>query len=138
LFPLDVTVIVCVRCDEKYEDQEPGRFDAKGKPNRVAIYFPLADHIKAVFGAKTLAKQAKYAWNRPAPPLPMKDRELEDVWDGAIMHELYHDPDPRIQPQSTVYTSLSFDGVEVRKNVSCTLSHRDRIMHGIPFVSTHT
>jgi hypothetical protein len=47
----------------------------------------------------------------------MPDRELEDVWDGQIMQDLYHAPDPRIQPQSTVYTSLAFDGVEVRKKV---------------------
>jgi hypothetical protein len=111
---------VCGRCVEGADNT--CRYNDAGKPIRVAHYFALEEHIRAVFQSKALAKEAKYAWNRPAPAdANMADRELQDVWDGSILHDLYHDPDDRVDPQSTLYFSLSFDGVEIKNKVRCCL-----------------
>jgi hypothetical protein len=119
LFPEELDVTICERCGKT-----PGRYDNKGKPIRVAHYFSIADHIKAAFATKKLAKHAKYAWNRPAPPeANIADRELSDVFDGEIMDELFHHPDPRIQPRRTGYITLAFDGVEIVKKVHCEAQH---------------
>ena len=135
-----MSVVTCGRCIVDPERKAPGRFDSNGKPIRVAHYFPLAEHIKAVFASKALAKHAKYAWERPAPTEEqISNRELEDVWDGNIMDELYHNADPRIKPKSTGYTSLAFDGVELKKKV-CTLPtnrHHPLNKHRLLFVDEH-
>ena len=143
LFPEDLHVIKCARCAsapaKKDKDgkviKPAGRYNSEGKPLRVAHYFPIADHITAAFATKGLAKHAKYGWERPAPTeANMTDRELQDIWDGKIMHELFYNPDPRITPLRTLYFLLSFDGVEVKKKVYYTHIH-DRTTYGIPFVS---
>jgi hypothetical protein len=108
-----VLIVICARCLKG-----PCRFDVDNKPIRIAHYFPIADHIRGVFSAKSLAKAAKYAWDRPRNvDEKMEERELTDVWDGAIMDELYHNADPRIDPLQSVYLSLAFDGVEIKKKV---------------------
>jgi hypothetical protein len=135
LFPDDGgEMIVCARCPKDddgnaiYVDKAPHRYNSEGKPNRVASYFPIADHIKAAFATKTLAKHAKYAWEREKyDHQEMADRELEDVFDGAILQELFHEPDPRVDPQSTVYLSLAFDGVEVKKKVQLSYPYVPRL-----------
>jgi hypothetical protein len=135
LFPDDGgEMIVCARCPKDddgnaiYVDKAPHRYNSEGKPNRVASYFPIADHIKAAFATKTLAKHAKYAWEREKyDHQEMADRELEDVFDGAILQELFHEPDPREDPKSTVYLTLAFDGVEVKKKVQLSYPYVPRL-----------
>ena len=145
LFPEDVEVDVCERCPDGAPDTN--RFDDARAPVRLCHYFALEEHIRAVFHSKALALQAKYAWNRPAPPeRTIADRELEDVWDGDIMDELYHNADPRIDPQSTLYFSLSFDGVEVKKKAHSAhtptahthLHAPEKVIHREIYTSTNT
>jgi hypothetical protein len=122
LFPVAKNVTKCGRCKEG----GPGRYDDEGQPVRVAHYFKVKDHIRAAFGAKALAKAAKYAHERPPPDEEMCDRELEDVWDGEIMDELFHNADPRIEKWKTYYANLAFDGIEVKKKVNFEYSHHKR------------
>lgn len=111
LYPEDLTVVVCPRAT----CQQADRFDSTKRPRRVAFYFDLEDKVQRMFSKKYIAREFSYASTREAEDVSLNLRELRDIWDGSILHNLAD-----VMNEDTLVLQQSNDGVEVQKNLSYT------------------
>ena len=100
--------------------REDTRYNARRKPARQAFYADLFDMVQRMFRSPFAAEMLRYG-PRFQTQLDdaVEDRELNDVYDGSILEDLYHkskSPNRHI----TLYASLTCDGTEVAKNKSYT------------------
>lgn len=125
--PLFYTRDFCPSCDTLYPEdravlecpsqvcKKTDRFNNKGKPVRLAFYFDLEERLQRIFAQKYVAREMRYSSTREVEDVPLSQRELRDVWDGTILHDMQN-----ILDEDTIVLQQSNDGVEVQKNVSYT------------------
>lgn len=68
-----------------------------------------------MFSKKYIAREFSYASTREAEDVSLNLRELRDIWDGSILHNLAD-----VMNEDTLVLQQSNDGVEVQKNLSYT------------------
>jgi len=88
---------LCKKCDYVFPEETP--FTAKcpdcetmmhleGQRRRQVVYFDLADMVSRLYSTPYTARSVRYGAEVPLSEEPMATRELRDIYDGTIFHEV--------------------------------------------------